>query len=273
VSSTLRSKDLSEKLKIRVVYEPTKMGILVGDNDLFSQLSRISNESEKDKFLMENYSITKHGSLIPPSSLTNWLQKTILSRPVEYSEYAQLKEEIASMLVALEAKIKSTDMYPAFWDGPRRKQPDRKPKEETKVHPTLAGLISDHCLMRHLDFNREPSIGGGEIDFYISGYIKGVGIQGVCVEVKNAHAQKERLKHGISSQLPTYMQSKGADFGIYLVLWYKGQHFDEPKRYDDYHQMENELHSIRNKKGLGKPIRILTLNLSDSESVPSDIMK
>ena len=69
------------------------------------------------------------------------------------------------------------------------------------------------------------------------------------------------MEQGLTEQLPYYMRQKEAEFGIYLVLWYKGDFFDEPK-YEDYHLMEDRLHKIRNTNGYGKAIRIITLDLS-----------
>jgi hypothetical protein len=57
------------------------------------------------------------------------------------------------------------------------------------------------------------------------------------------------------------MKAKGADFGIYLVLWFKGKTYDKPRSYVDVHAMEDQLHMLRNKLGYGTVIRILTLDL------------
>lgn len=57
------------------------------------------------------------------------------------------------------------------------------------------------------------------------------------------------------------MKVKGADFGIYLVLWFKGKSFNKPA-YENYHLMEDDLHKYRNQIGYGKMIRIITFDLT-----------
>jgi hypothetical protein len=46
------------------------------------------------------------------------------------------------------------------------------------------------------------------------------------LEIKNSHS--DRVEHGLTVQLPTYLREREVPTGIYGILWYKGTHFDKP---------------------------------------------
>lgn len=258
INHRIRSTNPKEKLKIKIVFEPHKMGLLVGDNILFAELSKLSNQEEKDKFLLSQYSLATFPPIYPPNSMLKWVRKEKLIPVNEYNSPGELFDTVASMIVSLENKIKDSNMYSAFWNKNKEKSL-QTPKKETEIHRILLGLIQDECLLKSIDVNHEGTAGSGNLDFYISGFIKNSGMNGVCIEVKHAHSQK--LKKGLTHQLPSYMRTKGADFGIYLVLWFKGKDFAKPA-YETHHLMEDDLHKYRNEIGYGKMIRIITLDLS-----------
>lgn len=259
ITHKINSLNPSEKIKIRIVFEPHKMGLLVGDTELFKKLASLKGD-EKDKFLLSQYNVVEYNPLIPPNSMFPWLRKQTLLPSTEFNSYEEFLDVVAVMLVSIDSKIKTSNMFVAFWNSLNKKDPEALPKKEVDIHPTLLGLIQDECLVKGLEISHEGAAGSGSLDFYISGYIKNTGMKGVCVEVKHAHSSK--LENGIEQQLPNYMKSKGSDFGFYLVLWFKGERFDKPSEYDDIHLMEDRLHLIRNSIGHGKSIRILTLDLS-----------
>ncbi len=258
IEHKIRATNPNEKIKIKIVFEPNKMGILVGDNILFAELAKLSSESDKDKFLMSQYSHATFSPIYPPNSMLKWVRKEKLISVTEYNSYGELSDSVSSMIVSIENKIKDSNMYSAFWDKNKEKSL-QTPKKETEIHRIFLGLIQDECLLKSLDINHEGTSGSGNLDFYISGFVKNSGIKGVCLEVKHAHSQK--LKNGLTRQLPSYMKTKGADFGIYLVLWFKGKDFGNPV-YETHHLMEDDLHKYRNQSGYAKMIRIITFDLT-----------
>ena len=226
---------------------------------LFSQLAKILNSSEKDKFLLEQYTSVPFPPLYPPNSMLKWVRKEKLVPVNEYKNYEELTDAVAHMIVAIESKIRTSNMYSAFWDKHKSNPQEKTPKKEIEIHSTLLGLIQDECLLKSLEVNHEGTAGKGNLDFYISGSVQNKGLQGVCIEVKHAHNPK--LLKGLTHQFPLYMKVKGSDFGIYLVLWFKGDSFNKPS-YQSYHHMEDDLHKSRNAMGHGKMIKILTLDLT-----------
>lgn len=267
LSHKIRTSSTSETVKMRIVFEPDSLGLLVGDRELFDKLATLK-DNEKENFLLSQYRLVKYEPVLPPNSMLPWLRKQALLPNIEFNSFEELLDAIAVMLVSIESKIKASNMFTAFWNSLAKKDPEASPKKEVDIHTTILGLIQDECLAKGLEISHEGTAAGGSLDFYISGYIKNIGIKGLCVEVKHAHSSK--LDDGLRQQLPAYMKSKGSDFGFYLVLWSKGDQFDKPVKYDNLHLMEDHLHSIRNSTGLGMNIRILTLNLA-GQSTPSSM--
>lgn len=267
INHKIRATNPTEKIKIRISYEPQKMSMLVGDNILFAELAQLPNELEKEKYLSNQFPMATFAPVYPPNSMLKWVRKEQLIPVKEYQTYENLLDSISSMIVSLENKISDSNMYAAFWDKNDVK-PIQIPKKEEEIHRILLGLIQDECLLKSLEINHENTVENKKFDFYISGFVKGVGMKGVCIEAIHAHNQK--LKEGLLFQLPTYMKSKSADFGIFLVLWFKGKNFDSPI-YENYHSMEDDLHKQKILKGYGKMIRIITLNLSVIPEALEDI--
>ena len=253
----IKATNPSEKLKIRIVTEPNQIGLLVGDKTLFEQLSNITDNNQKDNFLLSKYKTLRFSPIYPPNSILKWVRKENLISVNEYKSYSILVDAVISIFASLESKIESSSMYAAFWD--KNKENISTPKKEAEIYKTLVGLIQDECILKSLDISYEKTE-DDNLNFYISGHILNEGIKGVCIEVICAHSPN--LERGITHQLPTYMRYCGADFGLYLVLWFKNNSFSEPSKYENLHVMEDDVHRFRNELGYGRMIRILTLNLS-----------
>jgi len=90
----------------------------------------------------------------------------------------------------------------------------------------IASLLGDHALVGGYELDREPSTSVGSPDLKAVAPLTGGGLARIAVEGKNAHAAD--LRHGLQHQLPAYMHSVGADYGVYLVLWFKCAEFPCP---------------------------------------------
>jgi hypothetical protein len=76
-----------------------------------------------------------------------------------------------------------------------------------------------------VQISREVIAANGSLDFHCS-YTKDDKLMKVCIEMKNAH--HEQLLHGLTKQLPAYLDGEATQDGIFLVLWYKGDRFARP---------------------------------------------
>lgn len=97
-----------------------------------------------------------------------------------------------------------------------------------------------------IQISREVMTSNGSVDYLCSYTNKEGKILKCCIELKNAHNTK--IKDGITKQLPEYLEGENTKFAIYLILWYKGNDFDEPKEFSDINSMKDNLESIKNDK-------------------------
>ncbi len=112
-------------------------------------------------------------------------------------------------------------------------------------------------MRKHFQIVPQAGAAGGNLDFQINKVVEGGKLAVLAIEAKHAHSKD--IEHGLFTQLPTYMRAVSADFGIYLVLWFKGKDFDRPA--------ETDFDQLRDKFELKRPrppsnIRIMHLNLS-----------
>ena len=91
--------------------------------------------------------------------------------------------------------------------------------------------------MCNLSLVREVGAGIGSLDFLLEGIVDGGQKINVCVEVKLAHSGKNKLKKGLLTQLPQYMAALSAQYGVFLVLWFKGLGFDQPSEFEEIDEL------------------------------------
>jgi hypothetical protein len=107
----------------------------------------------------------------------------------------------------------------AFWN-------ERVPKRETDAGSGLRMLFEAICAYKNIQVFQEDPSRSGHVDFVFTGISTEWMHLNIVLEIKNAHS--DRVEHGLTVQLPTYLQERDVPTGIYGVLWYKGTHFDKP---------------------------------------------
>lgn len=111
------------------------------------------------------------------------------------------------------------------------------PKHENAVQLLLFGIADAYCVANGIDISREVNNGQGPVDFKFS-----EGAQNkILVEVKLTSNQQ--LIHGISKQLPIYMEQENARKAIYLII--ENGHF---KRYESFQNYYNGLDTSTKEK-------------------------
>jgi len=197
----------------------------------------------------------------PPNSLIAWARKESIAPIIAYDSPPHFYQEVTFALQAIPDKARTANIYNAFWDitykGPLEIAP-RRPKREPDIVSVIHGLLSDVAIAKNFEVSPQYPLGGGKLDFLISGHLKTGQVVTVCVEFKHAHNPK--LKAGLLNQLPTYMQTKGCDFGIYCVMFFKGKYFEKPKKYG-IESLDFYLKGLAGSAGLSN-IRILVFDLS-----------
>lgn len=205
--------------------------------------------------------VLKTPPTFPPNSLITWVRKQAIVPTISYDSPLDFYQEVTLALQSIPDKARTAIIYNAFWDimykGSFEIAP-RKPKREPDIVAIIHGLLFDVATAKNFQITPQYTLGGGKLDFLISGYLKSGEISSVCVEFKHAHSNK--LSDGLLKQLPAYMEAKGSDLGIYCVLFFKGQFFERPKKYDA-DSLDFYLKNLAGSVGLSN-IRILVLDLS-----------
>jgi hypothetical protein len=167
---------------------------------------------------------------IPPISLIKYSVAHNLIPTTTFPSSEALREAVNEIVSNLQDQIPGIGAYQAFWDETRdgRKNGIHKPKREVEIHSTLHLLLSDWAMLRSIEVIPENLTAVGRIDFCLVGHVADVGPVSICIEVKHAHAAD--LTHGLEVQLPAYMQQKRAPYGVFIVLWYKGDWFSKPSK-------------------------------------------
>jgi hypothetical protein len=182
-------------------------------------------------FTVEEKNETATPATFVPHSLIEWAQRESISPVLHYESPQDFFGTVVAVLAGVQDKIVETSMQGAFWDetrGAHGRIEKRVPKREVEIQPTIEGLLRDVGIAKSFKVLREPMSAGGALDFYFIGALKTGGVVGVCMELKHAHSQA--IFDGLEKQLPAYMKNKGAEFGVYGVLWFKSDEFDEPNQ-------------------------------------------
>lgn len=145
-------------------------------------------------------------------SIINLIRKNAVDMRITYKNEEEFISNVKKIFSHLNLSINNNTSNFA-WD-----ENFSKPKHEIDIAPTLYILILSLCEKAGLEINYEVGCTSGRIDLLVSGMIEKIGICNICIEIKKAHSSN--LEHGLLSQLPEYMDKKGAIYGIYLILWF-----------------------------------------------------
>ncbi|GAG75348.1 unnamed protein product, partial [marine sediment metagenome] len=224
VSLVVQRNDVVSVLTLNDVPEDIPLGIYVMWN--FSELTLTCRFGSLEKD--EKKSVVPTPPLAPPINLIRWARKNNLLPVEEYISAEEFRNKVHSCLLSIQDKLQEIGAYSQFWNITYngKKIEKRIPKHETEVQPIIQCLLSDQFLMASIEIIPEFKGGVGDLDFLFIAKIKDQGFAYFCVEFKNAHSDK--LVNGLTTQLPSYIQNKGASYGAYCVLDYRGQWFDKP---------------------------------------------
>jgi len=106
-----------------------------------------------------------------------------------------------------------------FWN-------EKVPKREPDAGAGLRMLFEAICAYKNIQVFQEDPSRSGNVDFVFTGISIEWKHLNIVLEIKNAHS--DRIEHGLTVQLPTYLLEREVPTGVYGILWYKGTHFDQP---------------------------------------------
>jgi hypothetical protein len=202
----------SRDLRMHVMWSPTMLEVGAGT-------------SGQD---LKTMSVTTP-STFPPLSVIRYARAQKMLPTTEFESLEAFRQAVHELWTTLRDDQERSGSYNAFWDQSydgARKAAAPTPKREVDIQPTLHRLFSEWALLRSVEVFPEAVTGAGNLDFALVASVRGQGPMTICVEVKLAHSAD--VLHGLKTQLPLYMERKRCPFGVYVVLWFKGQWFDRP---------------------------------------------
>lgn len=152
--------------------------------------------------------------------LLNIAQKVVIKDIVSEED---LFKVVVSTIDEITHYIEQRRWSGPFWD-------EKHPKIERDIQPTFHILFEILLGPVGIHTTRESNEGIGNVDFKFMFTTSNQVPLKVLSELKLAHNQK--VKHGLTSQLPAYLMSDRAKFGIFIVMWFKdekNEFFKKPK--------------------------------------------
>ena len=117
-----------------------------------------------------------------------------------------------------------------YWNYDKKSK-QWSPKDEPRCGDSLHLLLDSLFALKNIEVTREDGSRSGNCDFGFSASLASYERVSALFELKKAHSND--LEHGLSEQLPKYLEERGSTAGIYGVLWFKGKHFEKPKKDKD----------------------------------------
>jgi hypothetical protein len=167
--------------------------------------------------------------LYVPLSLLDWARRFNFIHGTTYQSAAEFLGVFLESLRHAGRTIRDTNSYNLFWDRQRATDAPQRivPKREPEAMSGVAAFLQDQSLLAGYQLLKESQAGAGSLDLRALASRADGRIVNVRVEGKNAHSPY--LEHGITDQLRAYMRNTNADYGEYLVLWYRCKVFPEPE--------------------------------------------
>lgn len=202
----------SSGFQILLAFNPIKMDLYV--------ISLYQDQSYKEKGDSVDTS-----TILVPIEVISWAKKLNLTPKTQYENTNELLTTILNDISQVNLKIKDTNAYTLFWN---KIKDNISPKREPDSVTGLYAFLQDYSLIKNYELVHETSASSGSVDLYVIASDKNGKLLKLCIEVKNAHS--DDIEHGLTAQLPEYMRSKSADYGIYLVFSYKCDQFEKPEK-------------------------------------------
>jgi hypothetical protein len=156
----------------------------------------------------------------PPPSLITWLRKQNLLDVHDFENEESFRSTVFAILDRLQGRIGHFYSTTIFWNllYSNGEIVAKLPKSETDSYVIIQAMLIDQLLRCSIEVVPDESPGSGAPDFVLMANIRNSGRGKVCLQMRNAHSPI--LIDGLVKQLPRFMESQKAEFGIFLVMWY-----------------------------------------------------
>lgn len=146
------------------------------------------------------------------------------------NDIKEMREVVLKICYRFKKLIEDNGLWRLLYDK-------KQPKHEAAAQLLYYGIADAYCKANNIDISREVNNGHGPVDFKLS--IGGK--QKILVEIKLT--SNSQLIHGVTKQLPLYMEQEEVDYAIYLII--DNGHRGRLEHFQDYY---NSLENVRRDK-------------------------
>lgn len=234
------------------------------DVDFIELIITIKN-SNNSKDFKDYKSRKKTEGSNTPIEIIKWVDEQYIVQQKEFTSEEDFRRRLIEIIKRIQRLIDTYSNFDEFWNiiETNKKELRYSPKEEKDIHTSILNLISDQLKFSNILFSSVCESQTGNIKIIFTSKVEGFGVSTIIMEIINAHSGG--LSYEIADKLPSYMKSKKSKFGIFLVLWYKGERFDKPD-YDSGSSMKfhirGSLHQSKYNKFEYNNISIVVLDLT-----------
>lgn len=254
-----------------LVYASREGLIKVKQKQIIDHIAQLNHKEERLEYLdsllnvmkknKNEYDEVQYTTLVKfiNCELTKW--KRVLANSKDIEGFNSI-EELHDFLVAmvrdqLEYHIHFSKGFKHFW-----KKDDQQmiQKKENQFYPYIKSILEPACHARGIQICHENILANGRIDITFS--YNGLN---VCMEIKKAHY--EDTMEAINNHFTQYLYDKLSNHGIYLILWYKTDLFQEPRNYHTLEEMKADINIENN----NYQYQIMGIDFSKPHSLDVDI--
>lgn len=184
----------------------------------------------------KNFSPTEYDFDKDPTGQIIWYyssKKKVEEYPlllVPPNDIKEMREVVLKICYRFKKLIEDNGLWRLLYDK-------KQPKHEAAAQLLYYGIADTYCKANNIDISREVNNGHGPVDFKLS--IGGK--QKILVEIKLT--SNSQLIHGVTKQLPLYMEQEEVDYAIYLII--DNGHRGRLEHFQDYY---NSLENVRRDK-------------------------
>lgn len=208
---------------------------------VLSKVAELDNEEERLEYLDSlitqlkkndnHYDEVQYTTLIKfiDCELTKW--QKVLENSNDFKSFSSNQEfhdyMVEMVREYLEPSIRKENGYLYFW----RDKEMKSQTKENEYYPYIKSILEPLCNQKGISIECENVVANGRIDLTFSS-----GPYKVSMEIMKAH-RKDAIE-SLNTHFTDYMQHQRAEYGIYLLLWYKCEsNFKKPRRYHDINEM------------------------------------
>jgi len=176
----------------------------------------------------------------PPIELFHWIDQ---QNQIEFNTYPSeedFRRRLIEIIKGLQRNIDTNSTLKEFWETkgiePNNKNP--LPKSIESILPIILENITKELNLASIKFSYEINPKSGAAFLSFSTQIANKGISTIELEIFYAHSND--IINEISKEFPYHIKTKNSRYGIFLVLWFKGEWINLPM-YDSEESLQYEM--------------------------------